>query len=222
MPRSDAPIPASASALNADQRAAIQNADRSFTDRLLGSPATPNNGKPMNADAEVEQGPGKAKPAARKKKAAAGLTGSRSALFAGAGLIAACWRPLRLPVAAPSAPPTARQAFRARARQSAPDRQQHLPVRAGQRHAGAGDPRSPRARRHPDAVVQGRRGGRSAGHFRPGAFLRAHDVPRHQEGAGRHLLPDHRQEWRRGQRLHHPRLHRLLSSRSPRTGCRWR
>ena len=42
--------------LNADQRAAIQNADRSFTDRLLSSPASPDNGKPVNADAEVNKG----------------------------------------------------------------------------------------------------------------------------------------------------------------------
>ena len=42
--------------LNADQRAAIQNADRSFTDRLLASPVTPDNGKPVNADAEVNKG----------------------------------------------------------------------------------------------------------------------------------------------------------------------
>ena len=42
--------------LNADQRAAIQNADRSFTDRILSSPATPDNGKPVNADAEVNKG----------------------------------------------------------------------------------------------------------------------------------------------------------------------
>ena len=42
--------------LNADQRAAIQNADRSFTDRLLSSPVSPDNGKPINADAEVNKG----------------------------------------------------------------------------------------------------------------------------------------------------------------------
>jgi DUF3035 family protein len=42
--------------LNADQRAAIQNADRSFTDRILNSPVTPDNGKPVNADAEVNKG----------------------------------------------------------------------------------------------------------------------------------------------------------------------
>ena len=42
--------------LNADQRAAIQNADRSFTDRLLSTSATPDNGKPVNADAEVNKG----------------------------------------------------------------------------------------------------------------------------------------------------------------------
>ena len=42
--------------LNADQRASIQNADRSFTDRLLATRATPDNGKPINADAEVNKG----------------------------------------------------------------------------------------------------------------------------------------------------------------------
>jgi hypothetical protein len=42
--------------LNADQRAAVQNADRSFTDRILSSSATPDNGKPINADAEVNKG----------------------------------------------------------------------------------------------------------------------------------------------------------------------
>ena len=42
--------------LNADQRAAIQNADRSFTDRLLSSSVSPDNGKPINADAEVNKG----------------------------------------------------------------------------------------------------------------------------------------------------------------------
>jgi Protein of unknown function (DUF3035) len=55
--------------LNADQRAAIQNADRSFTDRILNSPATPNTGKPVNADAEVVKG---AKTATPKKKAKSG------------------------------------------------------------------------------------------------------------------------------------------------------
>jgi hypothetical protein len=42
--------------LNADQRAAIQNADRSFTDRVLMTQATPDTGKPVNADAEVSKG----------------------------------------------------------------------------------------------------------------------------------------------------------------------
>ena len=42
--------------LNADQRAAIQNADRSFTDRILSTPATADTGKPVNADAEVNKG----------------------------------------------------------------------------------------------------------------------------------------------------------------------
>jgi hypothetical protein len=42
--------------LNADQRAAIQNADRSFTDRLLATSASPDTGKPVNADAEIAKG----------------------------------------------------------------------------------------------------------------------------------------------------------------------
>lgn len=42
--------------LNADQRAAVQNADRSFTDKLLATSATPDTGKPVNADAEVNKG----------------------------------------------------------------------------------------------------------------------------------------------------------------------
>jgi hypothetical protein len=42
--------------LNADQRAAVQNADRSFTDKLLNTASTPDTGKPVNADAEVNKG----------------------------------------------------------------------------------------------------------------------------------------------------------------------
>jgi hypothetical protein len=42
--------------LNADQRAAIQNADSSFTARVLGTKATPDDGKPVNADAEANKG----------------------------------------------------------------------------------------------------------------------------------------------------------------------
>jgi hypothetical protein len=42
--------------LNADQRAAVQNADRSFTDRLLATSASAPNGRPVNADAEVNKG----------------------------------------------------------------------------------------------------------------------------------------------------------------------
>jgi hypothetical protein len=38
--------------LTADQRSA-QNANRSFTDKVLGTKATPDNGKPVNGDAEV-------------------------------------------------------------------------------------------------------------------------------------------------------------------------
>src|SRR6478735_8612248 len=42
--------------LNADQRATVQNADRSFTDKLLSSAATPDTGRAVNADAEVNKG----------------------------------------------------------------------------------------------------------------------------------------------------------------------
>jgi hypothetical protein len=42
--------------LNADQRAALQNSDKSFTDRVLGSSATPDTGKPINGDAEINKG----------------------------------------------------------------------------------------------------------------------------------------------------------------------
>jgi hypothetical protein len=55
--------------LNADQRAAIQNADRSFTDRILSAPVSPNDGKPVNADAEVSKGK---KTAVSKKKEESG------------------------------------------------------------------------------------------------------------------------------------------------------
>ncbi len=47
--------PAIRSRLNADQRA-VQNADRSFTDRILNSSATPDTGRPVNADAEIAKG----------------------------------------------------------------------------------------------------------------------------------------------------------------------
>jgi len=55
--------------LNADQRASIQNADRSFTDRILSSKATPDTGKPVNADAEIAKG---RKTAAKPKKKESG------------------------------------------------------------------------------------------------------------------------------------------------------
>jgi hypothetical protein len=48
--------PAIRARLNTDQRAAVQNADRSFTDRLLATSATPDTGRPVNADAEVNKG----------------------------------------------------------------------------------------------------------------------------------------------------------------------
>ena len=55
--------------LNADQRAAVQNADRSFTDRLLATPVTADTGKPVNADAEVNKG---RKTSSSKKKEESG------------------------------------------------------------------------------------------------------------------------------------------------------
>jgi hypothetical protein len=61
--------PAIRARLNADQRAAVQNADRSFTDRLLSTASTPNTGKPVNADAEVAKGSKTAQP---KKKESGG------------------------------------------------------------------------------------------------------------------------------------------------------
>ena len=48
--------PAIRARLNADQRAAVQNADRSFTDKLLMTAATPDTGKPVNADADTCRG----------------------------------------------------------------------------------------------------------------------------------------------------------------------
>ena len=54
MPGRRTPIPAFAPSCNADQRAAIQNADRSFTDRILSSYAR--QWQPVNADAEVNKG----------------------------------------------------------------------------------------------------------------------------------------------------------------------
>jgi hypothetical protein len=61
--------PAIRARLNADQRAAVQNADRSFTDRILSTAATPDTGKPVNADAEIAKG---RKTAPAKKKESGG------------------------------------------------------------------------------------------------------------------------------------------------------
>ncbi len=52
--------------LNADQRATVQNSDRSFTDRLLSTRATPDTGRPVNADAEVNKGRKGSAPAPKK------------------------------------------------------------------------------------------------------------------------------------------------------------
>ena len=64
--------PAIRARLNADQRAAVQNADRSFTDRLLSTASTPDTGKPVNADAEIAKGSKKAATTRTKKKASGG------------------------------------------------------------------------------------------------------------------------------------------------------
>jgi hypothetical protein len=61
--------PAIRARLNADQRAAVQNADRSFTDRLLASSATPDTGRPVNADAEIAKG---SKTAVKPRKKSSG------------------------------------------------------------------------------------------------------------------------------------------------------
>jgi len=61
--------PAIRARLNADQRTAVQNADRSFTERLLATRATADNGKPVNADAEIAKG---SKAAAKPKKKESG------------------------------------------------------------------------------------------------------------------------------------------------------
>ena len=61
--------PAIRARLNADQRA-VQNADRSFTDRILSTAASRDNGQPVNADAEIAKGSKSA--AATKKKAKSG------------------------------------------------------------------------------------------------------------------------------------------------------
>jgi hypothetical protein len=59
--------PAIRARLNADQRA-VQNADRSFTDRILNTSATRDTSKPINADAEVAKGSKAATAAAAAKK----------------------------------------------------------------------------------------------------------------------------------------------------------
>ena len=58
--------PAVRARLNGDQRA-VQNADRSFTDRVLGAKSTVDDGQPLNADAAVNNTRRGAKPAAKKK-----------------------------------------------------------------------------------------------------------------------------------------------------------
>ena len=58
--------------LNADQRAAVQNADRSFTDRVLSTASTPDTGKAVNADAEITKGSKKTGAAKSVKKESGG------------------------------------------------------------------------------------------------------------------------------------------------------
>jgi len=70
--KSQSSDPAIRARLNADQRAAVQNADRSFTDRLLATRATSDNGKPVNADAEIAKGSKAAAAAAKAKKKESG------------------------------------------------------------------------------------------------------------------------------------------------------
>ncbi len=48
--------PAVRSRLAADQRAAIQNSNASFTDKVLGTAPTPDTGKPINGDLEISRG----------------------------------------------------------------------------------------------------------------------------------------------------------------------
>ncbi|HVV27856.1 MAG TPA: DUF3035 domain-containing protein [Rhizomicrobium sp.] len=53
--------------LTADQRAAMQNADPSFTARLLGAAPTPDTGKPVNGDVEVNRRNGGNRAAPKKE-----------------------------------------------------------------------------------------------------------------------------------------------------------
>ena len=55
--------PAVRSRLAADQRAAMQNANASFTDKILGAAPTPDTGKPINADVEISKGKKNSAPA---------------------------------------------------------------------------------------------------------------------------------------------------------------
>ncbi len=57
--------PAIRARLTGDQRA-VQNADKSFTDRILGASATPDTGQPVNADAVVNAKRAGAAPKAKK------------------------------------------------------------------------------------------------------------------------------------------------------------
>src|SRR6201996_9149583 len=57
--------PAIRARITGDQRA-VQNADRSFTDRVLGSSATPYTGEPLNADAQVSSKRASNQPAKKK------------------------------------------------------------------------------------------------------------------------------------------------------------
>ncbi len=57
--------------LAADSRA-VQNANRSFTDRVLGAAPTPDTGKPVNADGEIGKRTSAKKAAPAQKKESGG------------------------------------------------------------------------------------------------------------------------------------------------------
>jgi hypothetical protein len=57
--------------LTADQRT-VQNANRSFTDKVLGASATPDNGKPVNGDAEVTKRNSGNRPVTKQKEESGG------------------------------------------------------------------------------------------------------------------------------------------------------
>jgi hypothetical protein len=58
--------------LKSDTRTALQGADASFTDRVLGTKPSPASGQPINADAEVERRAARAQKQAAKPKQSSG------------------------------------------------------------------------------------------------------------------------------------------------------